>query len=190
MQMSENNVTDAPARSRAVSPDQICELTETIMTTARVLKASKPLHGTTVGSLDVSLVPLLFVLGSGPARVGEVAEQLHGDMSTISRQVSHLVDEGYATKLVHEADRRVVQVSLTDSGRRALDQIRAARMAWISAMVADWTSSDIELFQNFLTRLIDAARGADPEPLHARHSGHRPDRRVPASDDDDEEIAS
>lgn len=140
-----------------VSDEAAMSLAETIMVLFRLLRQDRGLRGTAASDLDPSLLPVLGALSHGPARVGELADLLHGDMSTVSRQVSHLVDEGHASKVADPADRRVMQVSLTDHGRRTLDRVCAARAARLRDLLHDWTPEEIDILQRQLDRLARAA---------------------------------
>src|SRR5918993_1164591 len=66
--------------------------------------------------VDPMAYPLLFNLQAGPMRVSALAEAIHSDVSTVSRQVSTLVDLGFVTRGPDPDDRRAQALALTEAG--------------------------------------------------------------------------
>ncbi|MHB8593804.1 MAG: MarR family winged helix-turn-helix transcriptional regulator, partial [Acidimicrobiales bacterium] len=64
---------------------------------------------------------------AGPVRISDLAVTLDLDLSTVSRQVRHLVDTGLVTREADPGDGRACLVGLSDRGRAVLDAVRAAR---------------------------------------------------------------
>lgn len=149
-----------PSPGEQPTREQVLGLSETLLAAFRMLKGDEALRGASAAAVDPSLLPVLGSLDAGALRVGELAERLHGDMSTISRQVSHLVESGHAIKQPNPGDRRVMEVSLTDRGRRALARARASRTERLHQLVGDWSSGDIADFQQHLERLAHASAPA------------------------------
>jgi len=58
--------------------------------------------------------------------IKELAARLGLDKSTLSRTVENLVSEGLAERSASQADRRTVEIRLTDKGRNAFDRINTA----------------------------------------------------------------
>ena len=69
--------------------------------------------------VDPMAYPLLFNLLAAPLRVSALAELVHSDVSTVSRQVSTLVDLGFVTRGPDPDDGRAQALTLTDEGRDA-----------------------------------------------------------------------
>src|SRR5919199_6857464 len=70
----------------------------------------------------VGLVPLAVVHRCAPARVKDVAAELHVDLSVASRQIAALEGAGYLKREPDPEDRRSQRVSLTDAGVAALER--------------------------------------------------------------------
>lgn len=67
----------------------------------------------------------LSVLGDGPVRMRDMAEQMMCDASYITSIVDRLEEAGLAERRLNPTDRRVKEVALTAKGRRAAQHLRA-----------------------------------------------------------------
>jgi len=65
----------------------------------------------------------------GPMSMGELAEHLCLEISTVTRVVDHLVREGFAERAPCSQDRRVCRVELTRRGRSLVGKIRGELVA-------------------------------------------------------------
>lgn len=103
---------------------------------------------------------------SGTTRLSATAKQLGIDVSTASRHVSRLCELGLLERTVDAADHRAAKLALNDAGRRALDEIRAARHEALAELLAEWSQSDLDRLARYLERLnsdlidrVDAEQG-------------------------------
>jgi DNA-binding MarR family transcriptional regulator len=110
--------------------------------------------------VDHTHFPVLFNLAVEPRRVSDLAGCVHADVSTVSRQVSHLVDQGLVDKSPDPRDGRVQILSLTDEGRRTITEITAARGRWLRTVLADWSQPDAQQLLAQITRFADALESA------------------------------
>jgi len=99
--------------------------------------------------------PLLFNLRDEPRRVSEIAERVHLDISTVSRQVSTLVAQGLVAKVADPSDGRAQMLTLTDEGAEMLIALRERRNGWLAEVVSDWSDADLATFDSLLTRFAD-----------------------------------
>lgn len=107
-----------------------------------------------VSGVEASAYPALFTLAQGPVRVSALAERVHSDVSTTSRQVSSLVADGLVTKLPDPDDGRAQLVGLTDQGRTVVAEVKAARSRWFQELMGDWTQEEGEAFDASLGHLL------------------------------------
>jgi DNA-binding MarR family transcriptional regulator len=79
--------------------------------------------------LTMSQLRMLFVLDKARAdlAVNEVADQVALSMAAAGRAVDGLVRGGLLSRREDPLDRRIKRIGLTDAGKRAIDQIGAAR---------------------------------------------------------------
>lgn len=99
--------------------------------------------------------PMMFNLRDEPRRVSDIAERVHLDISTVSRQVSALVAQGLVTKVADPSDGRAQMLTLTDDGQQMLTLLRERRNGWLGEVVADWSDADLAAFDCLLTRFAD-----------------------------------
>ncbi len=148
------SVTDA-ARAESIR-----RLAATLSESVATLKAIRITRGSGVPGVDLPTIQLLLRLAERDLSVGEAASGLCNDMSTVSRQVTHLVRAGLATKSHDPHDRRSVRVSLTDAGHEAVDAVLRVRCEWLAELLDGWSDTDLETFSSYLQRLADAASAA------------------------------
>lgn len=110
----------------------------------------------------VGLVPLAVVNRLAPARVKDVARELHVDFSVASRQVSALAAAGYIRREPDPEDRRAQLVSPTEAGTAALERAHERIVGVFAAALDEWSDEAIESLTSALTRLrADYERAAD-----------------------------
>ncbi|MGA8117158.1 MAG: MarR family transcriptional regulator [Actinocatenispora sp.] len=118
-------------------------------------------------------VVLWHLVTDGPRRATTLAEALHSDISTISRQVTALVSEGWITRTPDPEDGRAYLLAATDAGRQIFQRIRERRNAHMARVLAGWPDAErdqllrtLEKFNNdfedYLQRAHDQ-RGDTPQ---------------------------
>jgi DNA-binding MarR family transcriptional regulator len=112
---------------------------------------------------------LVHLVKDGPRRAGALAEAVHSDPSTISRQIGHLVKLGYVTRTADPADGRATLVVATDEGVRIFEHNRRLRNEWIARMLSSWSEQDRAVLSELLERFTD-----DFESLRAAAAGPVP----------------
>lgn len=115
--------------------------------------------------IEPSAYPVLFALRRGPARVSTLAELVHSDVSTVSRQVSNLVGHDLVAKVSDPDDGRAQRAALTDEGAALVQRLRDGRGRWFQQILADWDNEKARAFTRYLhdfvgdlTDEIDRAR--------------------------------
>jgi DNA-binding MarR family transcriptional regulator len=95
---------------------------------------------------------LVHLAKDGARRAGALAEAVHSDPSTVSRQVAHLVQLG----LVERVAGRATLLVATDEGRRVFDENRQLRNRRIAGLIAPWSDEDRQAFARLITSFTDA----------------------------------
>lgn len=115
-------------------------------------------------AVDPLSYPVLFTLCHGPSRVGDLADALHSDISTVSRQASTLSEHGLIDKDADPDDRRAQLLSLSPQGQELLARVRLERAAMFAELLHDWDDDDVARFTTYLDRLSDALRDRHLSP--------------------------
>ncbi|PPK63567.1 MarR family transcriptional regulator [Actinokineospora auranticolor] len=100
----------------------------------------------------VVLLKNLYVLG--PSRASALAEAIHSDPSTVSRQVAALVKDGLVERRADPEDGRASLLAITDKGTALLERQRAGLALALSRMVRHWDSDDLDAFTTLFERFL------------------------------------
>lgn len=97
---------------------------------------------------------LLAVLATeGPQRTTALAEAVHSDTSTVSRQVGALVRHGLVERQADPADGRACLLAASQTGLRCFEHHRRARNEHMAEILAGWSSEDLAKVARLLDRL-------------------------------------
>jgi DNA-binding MarR family transcriptional regulator len=111
-------------------------------------------------SLDRALFPLLVVIERrGPIGVGDLADRVGRDYTTVSRQVAKLEGLGLVERKAAAADRRVSQATVTAKGKAMTDAVDKARERIVGAMFATWDDRDLKELVRLMRMFADAVNG-------------------------------
>jgi DNA-binding MarR family transcriptional regulator len=89
----------------------------------------------------------------GPLRTGALAESVHSDPSTISRQVAALVQQGLVERRPDQHDGRASVLAVTAEGERVFNSYQRARCEHIAQMLTAWPDDDLLRLIDLLERL-------------------------------------
>ena len=108
-------------------------------------------------SLDRALFPLLVLIQRrGPLAVGELADRVGRDYTTVSRQVAKLDSLGLVTRRAGKNDRRVTEALVTDKGQNMSELLDAGRERLAAKALADWSKHDLKELARLLRRFADS----------------------------------
>ena len=105
---------------------------------------------------------LVHLVKGGPRRAGALAEAVHSDPSTISRQIGHLVKLGLVERTADPVDGRATLLAATTEGRRVFEENRRLRNQTFARILTDWSDPDRTALAEMLGRLttsIEAVGG-------------------------------
>lgn len=137
----------------SVSPPR---LGDELIRVVKLMQAAKSRWPGPSAGLDSSAYPILFTLAHRPLRVSDVAETIHSDVSTVSRQVAGLTRSGFVDRTPDPDDGRAQLLTLTASGHDVIDTGRRLRDEWLARLVAEWTEDEIADFTASLGRFGDS----------------------------------
>jgi DNA-binding MarR family transcriptional regulator len=95
---------------------------------------------------------LRHLANEGPMRAGALADAVHSDPSTVSRQVAALVRDGLLERRADPEDGRASILALTEKADAVLADHEQRRRTHFAAMLADWNERDLHRFAGLLRR--------------------------------------
>ena len=96
----------------------------------------------------------------GPVRSSELAEKVHADPSTVSRQIAMLVKDGYVERRADPMDGRASLLVITERGREFHAEHVRLRNEHYQRVLADWTEEECRLFAMMTARFTDGIDAA------------------------------
>lgn len=107
-----------------------------------------------VGLTQPSYALLRVLIDGGPLAMGALARGAHMDVGMATRQVTALADAGLVTRKPDPSDARVAVVAITRQGQRVARKLQDARRRHLQRALADWTTEELDQFDQFLTRFV------------------------------------
>lgn len=95
---------------------------------------------------------LVHLVKDGPQRAGALAESVHSDPSTVSRQIAQLVKLGLVERTADPEDGRATLVAATVEGLRVFEENRRCRNERIAELIDGWDPADRHRFADLLGR--------------------------------------
>lgn len=96
---------------------------------------------------------LMLQLEEGTRSIGELANALALDASTVTRQVAAMEKLQLVRKLANPADRRSALVEATPMGHEKTTAMRAARLERLNMLFSKWEDGDMQSLAGLLERL-------------------------------------
>jgi DNA-binding MarR family transcriptional regulator len=107
-------------------------------------------------TVDPSQAAILYALKyHGALRLGDLAEVMKLDASTVSRHVQQLGDKGLIDRGPDPEDGRARIIAISASGRAALKRTFDQRRAFITEAIADWSEADRHRLRDAIVRLTN-----------------------------------
>lgn len=108
-------------------------------------------------AVDPSQAGVLHALKTqGPMRLGDLAEAMRLDASTVSRHVQQLCDRGMIDRDPDPEDGRARIIAISDDGRDGLRRTFDLRREVITEAMADWTEDERDRLRDDISRLTHA----------------------------------
>lgn len=111
---------------------------------------------------DKNLLPIIVRVGvSQTISVGDLANQLGKNHSSISRQIDKFEKQGLLVSSYNDNDRRIRQVALTEKGAELLQLIEKARYELLDDIFSQITEDELKGIANSLNLLATTLTRAD-----------------------------
>jgi DNA-binding MarR family transcriptional regulator len=95
------------------------------------------------------------LIEKGPQRVGEIAQALGTEPSTVSRKIAALVDAGLVERRVDPDDGRAHLLAATAAGERKCVEGRRHRIDLVTAVLSEWPEESRSQLATLLARFAD-----------------------------------
>lgn len=147
----------ASASVRPLSEHEIALANNISMALVRLKRATGCVaaQSSKLGMDKTSFALLATLVHAGPQRSSVLAESVHADPSTISRQVAQLVKDGLVERTADPLDGRATLLAATELGRGLFERHRQRRNEMIAGLVRDWSESDRQQLADLLHRFVD-----------------------------------
>jgi DNA-binding MarR family transcriptional regulator len=99
--------------------------------------------------------------------VAELARECHLDAGAMTRMLDRLEAKGLCKRIRSEADRRVVNLALTDAGALAAADIPSVLSGLQNAHLSGFTDDEFQMFLGFLRRILGNAKARAIGPASA-----------------------
>src|ERR1700677_1122603 len=107
-------------------------------------------------ALDRALFPLLVgIERKGPIGVGELADGVGRDYTTVSRQVAKLESLRLIARRASKGAKRGNEATITANGRAMTDALDAARERIATTVLANWSKQDLQHLARLMRRFAD-----------------------------------
>ncbi len=100
----------------------------------------------------------------GPLRLSDLAALLGVDLSTVSRQVRTIEDQGLVVRRADPTDGRAAMVEASADGRQALQRLRESARARLGEILVDWSDDERHELARSLARFDEAMRRYGDRP--------------------------
>jgi DNA-binding MarR family transcriptional regulator len=106
-----------------------------------------------------ALAALAALRSAGAMRLSELSRRTDLEAALISREVRHLMADGYVQRRADPSDGRASIVALTPKGRRASEAYRRAADEIMAEVLSSWSATDLHGLAGHLERIVrDFAR--------------------------------
>lgn len=109
------------------------------------------------GGLDRSVYLLMSRIDEqGPMSIAELSHALRLDSSTLQRQVTVAINDGYLERIVDPEGNAARKIALTTIGAEKLMDARAISINALEHILGDWNPEDVQQFATYLNRFNNA----------------------------------
>jgi len=115
-----------------------------------------------VSALDIThaQAACLMMLGTGRAcTVTDLGRELSTDMGSVTRLLCRMEKRGLIARQRSNADRRVVELSLTPQGQTMMEQLPSIFTRVVERRLRGFTADEVTCLRAMLTRVIDNGSG-------------------------------
>ncbi|HEY1533203.1 MAG TPA: MarR family winged helix-turn-helix transcriptional regulator [Polyangiaceae bacterium] len=152
------------ARPALGQHEDVREVLNTLRRIVRSLRLSSRTAEQRVGLSGAQLFVLQCLARQSPCSVNELAARTATDQSSVSVVVSRLVARGHVRRAASKADRRRVELSLTQSGRALLESAPEAAQDRLILALKKLPKPELKRLSRSLSKLVCLAEVSQESP--------------------------
>jgi len=158
----------APTPTPTPAQDALVDLEMVSRMRLSVLRLSRRLRQNAAAGLTASQLALLSTLDRrGAMTLGDLAAHEGVQPPSVTRMVDALEKAGLVKRVDSVTDRRAVMAQLTGKGRKAMEDVRRRRDAWLAERMARLTPEEQDLLEAALPVLEALAEDRRPQAAEA-----------------------
>jgi DNA-binding MarR family transcriptional regulator len=141
-------------------PAAVADVTELNLALRSLFMQAKSRHRQMDANSDQGKLAVLFTLAkTGPIRASALAKETSLDLSTVSRHLRGLEEDGQIEKTADPDDKRAFVVGITRQGDAFVHEFMDKRTAQVHTALADWTAYDVRTLASLLARFVRDTEG-------------------------------
>jgi len=150
----------APAAQAETAAPSVADVRDLSDAMRALFMQAKNRHRAMEKTPEHGRISVLFVLGKvGPMRASALAKEAGLDLSTVSRHLRALEEEGYISKSADPDDKRAFQVGVTERGHDFVEQFWCERANTIRDALSAWPADDVRALTKLLDRFVRDTEG-------------------------------
>ena len=170
-----DSLTDSGRKSHEADAQELADEILQAMAGWRAAAASEGFAGLLGRSLSMSHVHVMFALHKhGSMRMSELASALDMSLANATGIVTRMEERDLVKRERDVADRRVVNVTLTDEGRQMLDDMNQRRRQWFAFLLSRLSVDELTQLRNGMRAMFRAAN--ESMERHRAETGEEPIR--------------
>lgn len=128
-------------------------------------------------AVDIELAPfditasqgsIVMMLATGRhSTAAELARELYIDSASMTRMIDRLEKRGLIARMPRGDDRRVINLRLTEDGRKLAGQLPAQYVGVLNQNFAGFNAEEVATLKTLLRKLLDGEAGAEPTSTRA-----------------------
>lgn len=106
------------------------------------------------GVTEKEVLAIGFVGHNKAVKMSDIAENLEAPMSTLTNLIDRLVDKKILTREHSSDDRRAINVTLSEQGKRLFNSLAAQKREVAEKLLSQYNEKEQELFLSHISALI------------------------------------
>lgn len=111
-----------------------------------------------IPKIDISITPLhyeilLLLDDEGPLQMLEIGKRLQIAKAQVTQLINKLVESQLVERSANSTDRRIINISLTENGKRTLTEHRRHSIAIVKEMISDISDEEMEELADSLKKM-------------------------------------